>query len=180
MPINYDGNDKYTPPIPTHGGLKMCLHLKPQVSSFSFSFSSLLTNFFTIRLHSCKLLRWQWWTGNMDKAISTRMMNSHHWHHTNDMQGFFIFFLILFFSYFLYRFTLTHPTTNTTTLGTPKVTSNATKWQQQQRQWQQQEWQQQQQQGPKTQMCLKAGMYLFHISFILLIFNVTDYHLHVP
>ena len=73
-----------------------------------------------------------------------------------------------------------HPTTNITTLGTPKVTSNATKWQQQQRQWQQQEWQQQQQQGPKTQMCLKAGMYLFHISFILLIFNVTDYHLHVP
>ena len=68
-----------------------------------------------------------------------------------------------------------HPTTNTTTLGMPKVTSNATKWQQQQWQQQQQEWQWQQQQGLEMQVCLKAGMYLLKFSFILLIVNVTDY-----
>ena len=47
------------------GGLEMCLHLKPQVSSyFSFFFFALLTIFFTIRLHVHELYQWQWTSPN--------------------------------------------------------------------------------------------------------------------
>ena len=115
----------------------------------------------------------EWWAW---RATTSRMSNRASRCRcciSESLVCFFIYIFQFFFSYFLYRFTWMHPTTNTTTLGMPKVTSNATKWQQQQWQWQQQ-------QGLETQICLKAGMYLLKISFILLIVNVTDYRVHVP